>query len=54
MSLQTRLSSLITAIGADVKQIQTELAAHNWVQMTQAQYDVLAVKDPNTLYVIVG
>jgi len=25
-----------------------------WVQMTQAEYDALAVKDPNTLYVIVG
>lgn len=25
-----------------------------WVQMTQAAYDALAVKDPNTLYVIVG
>lgn len=25
-----------------------------WVQMTQAQYDALPVKDPNTLYVIVG
>lgn len=25
-----------------------------WVQMTQAQYDALAIKDPNTLYVIVG
>lgn len=25
-----------------------------WVQMTQASYDALAVKDPNVLYVIVG
>lgn len=25
-----------------------------WTQMTQAQYDALAVKDPNVLYVIVG
>jgi hypothetical protein len=25
-----------------------------WVQMTQAAYDALPVKDPNTLYVIVG
>jgi collagen triple helix repeat protein len=25
-----------------------------WLQMTQAAYDALAVKDPNTLYVIVG
>lgn len=25
-----------------------------WVQMTQAAYDALAVKDPGTLYVIVG
>jgi hypothetical protein len=25
-----------------------------WVQMTQAAYDALATKDPNTLYVIVG
>jgi hypothetical protein len=26
----------------------------NWTQMTQAQYDALVVKDPTTLYVIVG
>lgn len=25
-----------------------------WVKMTQAQYDALGTKDPNTLYVIVG
>ena len=25
-----------------------------WVQMTQAEYDALAVKDPETLYVIIG
>lgn len=25
-----------------------------WVQMTQAQYDALAVKDPNVLYIIIG
>lgn len=25
-----------------------------WVQMTQAAYDALPVKDPNTLYVIIG
>jgi hypothetical protein len=25
-----------------------------WVQMTRAQYDALAVKDPDTMYVIVG
>lgn len=25
-----------------------------WVQMTQAAYDALPVKDPGTLYVIVG
>jgi len=25
-----------------------------WLSMTQAAYDALAVKDPNTLYVIVG
>jgi Collagen triple helix repeat (20 copies) len=25
-----------------------------WVQMTQAAYTALAVKDPNTLYVIIG
>jgi hypothetical protein len=25
-----------------------------WVQMTQAAYNALAVKDPNTLYVIIG
>jgi hypothetical protein len=25
-----------------------------WVSMTQAAYDALATKDPNTLYVIVG
>jgi hypothetical protein len=25
-----------------------------WTQMTQAAYDALSVKDPNTLYVIVG
>jgi hypothetical protein len=25
-----------------------------WVQMTQAAYDALTPKDPNTLYVIVG
>lgn len=25
-----------------------------WVQMTQAQYNALNPKDPNTLYVIVG
>lgn len=25
-----------------------------WVQMTQAAYDALAVKDPDTLYVIIG
>jgi len=26
----------------------------SWIQLTQAQYDALAVKDPGTLYVIVG
>lgn len=25
-----------------------------WVQMTQAEYDALPTKDPNTLYVVVG
>lgn len=25
-----------------------------WMQMTQAAYDALPVKDPNTLYVIIG
>jgi hypothetical protein len=25
-----------------------------WVQMTQAEYDALPIKDPNTLYVVVG
>lgn len=25
-----------------------------WTQMTQAAYDALGTKDPNTLYVIVG
>lgn len=25
-----------------------------WVQMTQAEYNALPVKDPNTLYVIIG
>jgi hypothetical protein len=25
-----------------------------WVSMTQAAYTALAIKDPNTLYVIVG
>jgi hypothetical protein len=25
-----------------------------WTQMTQAEYDALPVKDPNTLYVVVG
>jgi hypothetical protein len=25
-----------------------------WLQMTQAEYDALAIKDANTLYVIVG
>ena len=25
-----------------------------WVQLTQAQYDALGTKDPNTLYLIVG
>jgi hypothetical protein len=29
-------------------------AAGVWVQMTQAAYTALAVKDPNTLYVLVG
>ena len=28
--------------------------AGKWVQLTQAEYDALAVKDPETLYVIVG
>jgi len=25
-----------------------------WVQMTQAAYNALPVKDPNTLYIIIG
>lgn len=25
-----------------------------WVQMTQAAYDALGTKDPNTLYVVIG
>lgn len=25
-----------------------------WVSMTQAEYDAIPMKDPNTLYVIVG
>jgi hypothetical protein len=29
-------------------------ALNPWVQMTQAAYDALAVKNPNTLYVIIG
>lgn len=29
-------------------------ALNPWVQMTQAAYDALGTKDPNTLYVIVG
>ena len=25
-----------------------------WIQMTQAQYNALPIKDPNTLYIIIG
>lgn len=28
--------------------------ADNWVQLTQAEYDALPIKDPDTLYVITG
>jgi hypothetical protein len=28
--------------------------ANPWVSLTQAEYDALPVKDPATLYVIVG
>lgn len=27
---------------------------NGWVQMTQAEYDALPVKDPDTMYVIIG
>ena len=55
MDWETRIKALLDAIAPDVKALEDELAInHRWVQMTQAAYDALAVKDPNTLYVIVG
>lgn len=68
-TMQARIATLITAIGADIKSlttsvstntsaistIQTDLTTnHKWVQLTQAAYDALGTKDANTLYVIVG
>ncbi|HBS80995.1 MAG: hypothetical protein CMK99_13680 [Pseudomonas sp.] len=34
--------------------VQGEPGPGTWVQLTQAQYDALATKDPNILYIVVG
>lgn len=51
MTLQQRIEALAQAIGLDVKALQERTVI---VQITQAAYDALPEKDPNTLYVIVG
>lgn len=49
-----------TAVSADAENVATLgsdsllYVPEPWVQMTRAQYDALAVKDPDTMYVIVG
>lgn len=61
MSLQSRISELITAIGGDIKDINDTIATQvssstisSIVQLTQAAYDALSPPASDTLYIIVG
>ena len=53
--LEQRIKDLANATGTECKAIRTLVATKaTVVSLTQAQYDALATKDANTLYVIVG
>ncbi len=46
----------VVQAGASKKMSLTQVASvsNPWTVMTQAQYNALPVKDPNTVYLIVG
>ena len=45
-------STMITADNTGVVDLSSELGGLKLVKLTQAEYDALATKDPNTLYFI--
>jgi len=53
MTLIERINLLAQALGADVKAVNTRIDdLTKVIQLTQAEYDALPVKDENTLYVV--
>lgn len=55
MTLAERITLLAQALGADIKAVNESIDSLVKIeQLTQAQYDALATKDANTLYVVVG
>ena len=57
MSQEDRITALATRVGQEIKDIRTEIPNTNglsFIQMTQAAYNSLGTKDPNTVYLIVG
>ena len=55
MTLTERIEILAQAVGVDVKAMNTRIDDLVKIeQLTQAQYDALATKDANTLYVVIG
>lgn len=58
MSLASRISDLASAVGSNIKALAARVTTLESnapvVILTQAEYDALATKDADTLYVIVG
>lgn len=63
MPLASGITAALQRVASEIKTLRTEIAAKGNVssttitkieKVTQAQYNNITTKDPNTLYVIVG